>query len=79
MASGGRSLCVIRREGIQAEVDGRMATGWKVGRGMDGITYLGVPRGTGPGGPRRRGLGAGRRGMVYVCAWNAVEGGSFVA
>ena len=33
---------------------------------MDGITNLGVPRGTGPGGQRRRGLGAGRRGMVSV-------------
>jgi len=40
--------------------------GWKVGRGMDGITNLGAPRGTGPGGLRRRGLGAGRRGMLSV-------------
>lgn len=64
MGSGGRSLYVIRREGIHAEVDGRAEIGWKVGRGMDGITNLGVPRGTGPGGQRRRGVGAGRRGMV---------------
>ena len=33
---------------------------------MDGITNLGAPRGTGPDGRRRRGLGAGRRGMLSV-------------
>jgi hypothetical protein len=35
---------------VQVEVDGRTEMGWKVGRGMDGITNLGAPRGTGPGG-----------------------------
>ena len=68
MASGGRSLCVLRREEVQDEIGGRTVVGWKVGRGMDGITNLGAPRGTGPGGQRRRGLGAGRRGMLSVMA-----------
>jgi hypothetical protein len=61
---GGSSLCVLRRVGVRVECDGRAEAGWKVGRGTEGITNLGVPRGTGPGGQRRRGLGAGRRGMA---------------
>jgi len=68
MTIGGRSLCALRREGVKVKVGGKAETGWKVGRGMVGITNLGVPRETGPGGQRRRGLGAGRRGMVSV--WN---------
>lgn len=50
MSSGGRPLSVLRQEEVQIEVDGRTEMGWKVGRGMDGITNLGVPRGTGPEG-----------------------------
>ena len=66
---GGSSLRAVRREEVQVEIDGSAATGWKVGRGIDGITNLGVPRGTGPGGHKRRGLGAGRRGIAS--AWNS--------
>jgi len=71
--SGGRSLCVLLREEFQVEIDGRIEMGWKVGRGMDGITYLGVPRGTGPDGRRRRGLGAGRRGIMSVREGDTVD------
>lgn len=69
MTTGERSL-YIRREEDHVEVDGRTEVGWKVGRGMVGIVNLGLPRGTGPGGERRRGLGAGRRGIMSVKNWN---------
>jgi hypothetical protein len=81
ITSGGRSLSVLRREGIHVDVDGTTETGWKVGRGIDGITNLGAPRGTGPGGQRRRGLGAGRRGIMSVSNRNTADakGRLFVA